>query len=288
MEDAVDEALANNVLGTRNVVHAAEKFGIERFVLISTDKAVNPSNVMGATKRLAELIVRDTARRSGRAYVAVRFGNVLGSRGSVIPIFQRQIAQGGPVTVTHPDMRRFFMTIPEAAQLVLGAGGMAQGGEVYVLDMGESVRIVDLARDLLKMAGLQLERDIQIVYSGIRPGEKLDEELFYKQEDYRRTSCQRIFCADDDGILQLEEIERLALDLLERARQAKTETERKEMHDLLLSVSRQPGRYLLTPVSESPVWDKPGDTSVPVAEVVSLNRTTLAHIRGTPLSGAAA
>ena len=177
METNPEEAISNNVLGTRNVVHAAADAGAIRFVLISTDKAVSPSSLMGASKRVAEAVVRDAARRFGRAFVVVRFGNVLGSQGSVVPTFARQIREGGPVTVTHPDMRRYFMTIPEAVHLVLEAGGMGRGGELFVLRMGEPVRIVDLARDLIRLSGTAAD-GIEIEYTGIRPGEKLEEELW--------------------------------------------------------------------------------------------------------------
>ena len=193
MEDNVEDAVTNNVLGTRNVVEASIAAGVGHFVLISTDKAVNPTSVMGATKRVAELIVQDAARRTGRAFVAVRFGNVLGSRGSVVPHFQRQIAAGGPVTVTHPEMRRYFMTIPEAVQLVLQAAALGVGGEVFVLDMGEPVRIDDLARDLIRLSGLEPGRDIEIRYTGLRPGEKLYEELFGGGERHERTQHEKIF-----------------------------------------------------------------------------------------------
>jgi FlaA1/EpsC-like NDP-sugar epimerase len=244
MEGAVAEALANNVLGTRNVLRAAAQHNVPRFVLISTDKAVNPSNVMGATKRLAELLVRATARRTGRAYAAVRFGNVLGSRGSVIPIFQRQIAAGGPVTVTHPEMTRYFMTIPEAAQLVLGAGGMACGGEVFVLDMGQPVRIVDLATDMIKQCGLSQGRDIQVVYSGIRPGEKLDEELFTTQEACRRTACERILVGTSTDFVPFEPLERLVFDLHDLALNQQSKDANEEMRTLLLDVCNHTERYL--------------------------------------------
>ncbi|HUL74532.1 MAG TPA: nucleoside-diphosphate sugar epimerase/dehydratase [Vicinamibacterales bacterium] len=177
MEENPEEALSNNVLGTHCVVETAIAWGVERLVLISTDKAVAPINLMGASKRLAEMIVRDAARRTRRAFLVVRFGNVLGSRGSVVPAFKRQIARGGPITVTHPDMSRFFMTIPEAVHLVLQAGGMGQGGEVFALNMGEPVRIVDLAKDLIRLSGLR-EQDIPIVFTGLRRGEKLDEHLW--------------------------------------------------------------------------------------------------------------
>jgi FlaA1/EpsC-like NDP-sugar epimerase len=182
MECNVAEAITNNVLGTRNVVEVAARSGVEHLVLISTDKAVHPTSVMGATKRVAEQVVQRAARELGRNYVAVRFGNVLGSSGSVVPTFLRQIAAGGPVTVTHPEMRRYFMTIPESVQLVLQAGTMGKGGEVFVLDMGDPVNIADLAADLIRLSGKEVGTDIEIRYSGIRPGEKLYEELFFSAE----------------------------------------------------------------------------------------------------------
>jgi len=177
MEENPEEAVTNNIIGTHNVLEAAMEWAAERFVLISSDKAVSPSSTMGASKRIAEMLVRDAARRTNRGYVVVRFGNVLGSRGSVVPQFKRQIERGGPITLTHPDMKRFFMTIPEAVHLVLEAGGMARGGELFVLKMGEPVRIADLAEDLIKLSGLALA-DVPIVYTGIRPGEKLEEALW--------------------------------------------------------------------------------------------------------------
>jgi len=178
MEINIVEAITNNVLGTNNVVQTALDHNTERFVLISTDKAVRPSSVYGATKRLAEMIVLDAAHTTKRAFTVVRFGNVLGSRGSIIPKFKNQIANGGPVTITHPDMYRFFMTIPEAVYLVLQAASMEQGGETFVLNMGEPVRILDLAEDLIRLSGLEPHRDIEIAYTGIRLGEKLTEELW--------------------------------------------------------------------------------------------------------------
>jgi FlaA1/EpsC-like NDP-sugar epimerase len=189
------EAITNNVIGTKNLLDAAVAVGVERFVMISTDKAVNPTSIMGASKRVAELLVHRTARQSGRGYVAVRFGNVLGSRGSVVPIFKQQIAAGGPVTVTHPEMVRYFMTIPEAVQLVLQAAVLGRGGEVFVLDMGEPVKIVDLARDLIELSGLEVGEDIEIVFSGAQTGEKLFEELFVPGESYGRTEHQKVFIA---------------------------------------------------------------------------------------------
>lgn len=193
MESNPSEAVSNNILGTRNLLEAAVAADVERFVMISTDKAVKPTSVMGASKRIAELLVHATAARVNKPYVAVRFGNVLGSRGSVVLTFKQQIAQGGPVTVTHPDMRRFFMTIPEAVQLVLQAAVLGQGGEVFMLDMGEPVKIIDLARDLIELSGLEVGQDIDIVFSGVRPGEKLYEELFLPGEVYGRTTHEKIF-----------------------------------------------------------------------------------------------
>jgi FlaA1/EpsC-like NDP-sugar epimerase len=193
MEINPTEAISNNVLGTRNLLDAAMMTGVERFVMISTDKAVHPKSVMGASKRVAELLVYQTAWEIGKPYVAVRFGNVLGSRGSVLQTFKQQIAAGGPITITHPDMKRYFMTIPEAVQLVLQAAVLGKGGEVFMLDMGEPVKIVNLAQDLIELSGLKLGQDIEIVFTGTRPGEKLHEELFIPGESYRRTEHQKIF-----------------------------------------------------------------------------------------------
>jgi FlaA1/EpsC-like NDP-sugar epimerase len=199
MESNEVEAVTNNVLGTRNMVQAAMHAGVTHFVLISTDKAVNPVSVMGTTKRIAELIVQQAARQSGQTFVAVRFGNVLGSRGSVIPFFRKQIAAGGPVTVTHPEMRRYFMTIPEAVQLVLQSAALGHGGEVFVLDMGEPVYIKDLASDLIRLSGLEPGRDIDVVFTGLRPGEKLYEELFSDHEAHTRTKHQKVFVSQNGG-----------------------------------------------------------------------------------------
>ncbi len=191
------EAVKNNVFGTINVVKTADKFGAERFVLLSTDKAVNPTNVMGATKRITEMIIQKAAAGSNTKFMAVRFGNVLGSNGSVIHIFQKQIADGGPVTVTHKDVTRFFMTIPEAARLVLQAGGMGRSGSIFVLNMGEPVKINDLAVNLIKLSGLKPNEDIKIVYTGLRPGDKLYEELILDEEkdNMTKTYHQKIFIA---------------------------------------------------------------------------------------------
>ena len=189
------EAVKTNVLGTRNMAEAAHRFGTDVFIMISTDKAVNPSSVMGATKRLAELVVRRYDRRSNTVYTSVRFGNVLGSSGSVVPLFERQIRQGGPVTVTHPEMKRYFMTILEAVSLVIQAGAIAIGGEVFILDMGKPVKIVDLAKDMIRLSGYEPGKDIQIVYTGIRPGEKLFEELLTKEEGITASRHNKIFMA---------------------------------------------------------------------------------------------
>lgn len=193
MEDSPNEAIKNNVFGTYKTARAADKYGVKRFVLISTDKAVNPTNIMGASKRICEMIIQTFSRYSATEYVAVRFGNVLGSNGSVIPLFKKQIAEGGPVTVTHPDIIRYFMTIPEAVSLVLEAGANAKGGEIFVLDMGEPVKIADLAKNLIRLSGYKLGEDIEIKYTGLRPGEKLYEELLTKEEGLKKTANELIF-----------------------------------------------------------------------------------------------
>ena len=213
MEDSPDEAIKNNVYGTYNVASACEKFGVERFVLISTDKAVNPTNIMGTSKRIAEMIVQQFAlsqkKKDGKTiYAAVRFGNVLGSNGSVIPLFKKQISEGGPVTVTHPEINRFFMTIPEAAQLVMQAGAFAEGGEIFILDMGEPVKIVDLARNLIEYSGYIPDVDIKIEFSGLRPGEKMYEEILLDKQRHTSTKHDKIYIEQpiNDSEKLIEEI----------------------------------------------------------------------------------
>jgi len=194
MEENPVEAITNNILGTRNLLDCAVKFGIENFVMISTDKAVNPTSIMGASKRAAEILVMKKATETKKAFVCVRFGNVLGSRGSVVPIFKKQIEKGGPVIVTHPDVKRYFMTIPEAVQLVLQASIIGAGGEIFVLNMGEPIKIIDMAKDMIRLSGYK-EFEIPIIYSGLRPGEKLFEELFVEGEKYESTKHEKILIA---------------------------------------------------------------------------------------------
>ena len=210
MEASPLEAIKNNVFGTYNVANCADKYKCKKMILISTDKAVNPTNIMGATKRLCEMIIQVKNKNSETEYAAVRFGNVLGSNGSVVPLFKKQIAEGGPVTVTHKDIIRYFMTIPEAAQLVLQAMSYANGGEIFVLDMGEPVRIYDLAVTLIKLSGLEPEVDIPIVFTGLRPGEKLYEELLMSEEGLKKTENKKIYIGELTDLDEKDILEKLA------------------------------------------------------------------------------
>ena len=215
MEESPNEAIKNNVFGTYKTAMAADKYGVEKFVLISTDKAVNPTNIMGASKRICEMVIQMLNKQSKTSFVAVRFGNVLGSNGSVIPLFKKQIAEGGPVTVTDPNIIRYFMTIPEAVSLVLQAGAYAKGGEIFVLDMGEPMKIVDLAKNLIKLSGYKVGEDIEIKFTGLRPGEKMYEELLMDEEGLKKTANKMIFIGkpiEFDEELFKEQIEKLGED----------------------------------------------------------------------------
>lgn len=218
MEDSPNEAIKNNVFGTYKTARAADKYGVERFVLISTDKAVNPTNIMGASKRLCEMVIQTFNKYSSTEYVAVRFGNVLGSNGSVIPLFKKQMEAGGPVTVTHPDIIRYFMTIPEAVSLVLQAGAYAKGGEIFILDMGEPVKIADLAKNLIRLSGYTLGVDMEIEYTGLRPGEKLYEELLIADEGLQKTENDLIYIGEPlefdevHFLSELGKLEKVAVD----------------------------------------------------------------------------
>jgi FlaA1/EpsC-like NDP-sugar epimerase len=223
MEDNISEAITNNVLGTKELLDLAVRYDVQRFVMISTDKAVNPTNVMGASKRVAEMLVLQAAQRTSQPFVVVRFGNVLGSRGSVIPTFQQQILSGGPVTVTHPEICRYFMTIPEAVQLTLQAVVISPGGEVVMLDMGEPVKIVDLARDLINLSGYEVDKDIEIRFTGLRPGEKLFEELFLPSEEYQSTRHEKLLVVSNASHSVPEYLDRVVADLQQAAVDNRTE-----------------------------------------------------------------
>lgn len=221
MEDSPNEAIKNNVLGTYNMVRMADKWSVKRFVQISTDKAVNPTNIMGASKRICEMIIQTYNKESNTEYVAVRFGNVLGSNGSVIPLFKKQIAEGGPVTVTHPEIIRYFMTIPEAVSLVLQAGAYAKGGEIFVLDMGDPVKILDLAKNMIRLSGYKVDQDIKIEFTGLRPGEKLFEELLMDEEGMTDTPNKLIHIGHP---IDVDEVKLFhALRVLEQAAQSETD-----------------------------------------------------------------
>lgn len=221
MEDSPNEAIKNNVLGTFNMVVMADRWKAKRFVQISTDKAVNPTNIMGASKRICEMIIQTYNKESDTEYVAVRFGNVLGSNGSVIPLFKKQIAAGGPVTVTHPEIIRYFMTIPEAVSLVLQAGAYAKGGEIFVLDMGEPVKILDLAKNMIRLSGYKVDQDIKIEFTGLRPGEKLYEELLMDEEGMTDTPNKLIHIGHP---IDVDEVKLAhALRVLESAAQSETD-----------------------------------------------------------------
>jgi FlaA1/EpsC-like NDP-sugar epimerase len=245
MEFNPTEAVKNNVLATNLLATLAGRFEVEVFVLISTDKAVRPTSLMGASKRVAELVVQDLDRRFATRYVAVRFGNVIGSAGSVIPIFREQIAKGGPVTVTHPDMVRYFMTIPEASQLVLQAGAIGKGGEILVLDMGEPVRILDIAKETISLSGLKPFEDIDIVFTGMRPGEKLFEELEMTEEHLVKTRHPKIFIGKITPYPELEL--RNALERLTHLSMNRQEEELREFLNEMLPEAR------LTLVAPSPL-----------------------------------
>jgi FlaA1/EpsC-like NDP-sugar epimerase len=218
MQANIEEAVSNNVFGTLNVVEAALENKVEKVVMISTDKAICPTSVYGATKRIGEMLILDAARRTGKSFSVVRFGNVLGSRGSVIVLFKRQIDSGGPVTVTHPDMERYFMTIPEAVHLVIHASAMGKGGEVFVLNMGEQIRILDLAQDLIRLSGLEPDKDIEIVFTGIRPGEKLSEALWDEGADYVPTSHPDVLRLNENEIITSDELKDSVVELIELAK----------------------------------------------------------------------
>lgn len=232
MEDSPGEAIKNNVLGTLNTAELASEYGVERFVLISTDKAVNPTNVMGATKRMCEMVIQSIDKESNTEFVAVRFGNVLGSNGSVVPLFKKQIAEGGPVTLTHKDITRYFMTIPEASQLVLQAGAYAKGGEIFVLDMGQPVKIYDLAENLIRLSGYIPNEEIEIKVTGLRPGEKLYEELLMDEEGLSETPHKKIFIGRP-GEFKLERVKNNINELLDIVKLGNKEKLREKLQEVV-------------------------------------------------------
>ncbi|MDO8621176.1 MAG: nucleoside-diphosphate sugar epimerase/dehydratase [Candidatus Levybacteria bacterium] len=234
MEDNPSEAVKNNVFGTMVIAKIAKKYTSSHFVLISTDKAVYPKNVMGATKRIAESIVSEFSKKSFTKFISVRFGNVLDSFGSVLPLFKKQISEGGPVTVTHKNMQRFFMSIPEAVQLIFQATVFGKGGEIFILDMGEQIRIVDLAKLLIKLSGLVPQKDIKIVYTGLRPGEKFSEELFTEKENLTKTLNKKIFIAENSN-LELKDSEGIIKTLLQHANHFSDEMVREDLSKIFTS-----------------------------------------------------
>lgn len=233
MENNVEECVLNNVLGTQNVIECANKADVERLVMISTDKAIRPVSVMGATKRLAEMLVLDAAERTKKPFAVVRFGNVLGSRGSVVPLFKRQIAHGGPVTVTHPKMKRYFMTIPEAVHLVLQAASIGKGGETFILNMGEQIKIVDLAEDLIRLSGLEPGKDIEIVFTGVRDGEKLSEDLWNEGRHFEKTLHPDIYSEEGEDTLGGDELNRAVEELVDLSRKGRWEEVINRMNQLI-------------------------------------------------------
>ena len=235
MEENIEDAVTNNVLGTSTLLQLSRSHGVERFVLISTDKAVAPASVMGATKRVAELLVQAAGFETGLPYVVVRFGNVLGSRGSVVPIFQRQIEEGGPVTVTHPKAERYFMTIPEAVLLVLQAAAIGNGGEILVLDMGERVRVLDLAQDMIELSGLRLGQDIDITYTGLRPGEKISESLFSEDEHPGYTEEEKILVIHNNKAADFNKLHQDVDHLIALAREGNSEATRAKLLSIVRS-----------------------------------------------------
>jgi len=233
MEKNIDEAVLNNIIGTKNIVDISAKYLVKKFVMISSDKAVNPSSVMGATKRIAEMIVQAKALAGSKTdFVSVRFGNVLESRGSVVPLFKKQIAEGGPVTITHPEVKRFFMTISEAVQLVIQAGAMGRGGEIFILDMGEPVKIIDLAKDLIRLSGLEVGIDIELAIIGLRPGEKLFEEILSADEGTQATKNKKIFIAPPIKVSTEKLFESIGI-LENQARMGETQTLKKMLFDIV-------------------------------------------------------
>ena len=228
MEDSPNEAIKNNVIGTLKTARTASRYHVKKFILISTDKAVNPTNIMGASKRLCEMVIQMIGKHSTTEFAAVRFGNVLGSNGSVIPLFRRQIEHGGPVTVTHPDIIRYFMTIPEACRLVLEAAFMGQGNDIFIFDMGKPVKITDMACRMIKLAGLQPDKDIEIVYTGLRPGEKLYEELLYNEENSTPTLNPKIF----KGISLKQDYDKIKPALQQLVEVAQTDNKKETVYQL--------------------------------------------------------